>query len=118
MEKNLQRLVIEEEISHQDFKEHRSQIEAQRSRLTNTVALQLATQLDFLFDKDNYNEKRLLCETVFKRLYVERGRITKTELNAPFALITRRTGGSGVVTSGGPNWTIQRTFSLAFNLAT
>ncbi len=37
MEKNLQRLVLEEEISFGDFKEHRSRIEAERSRLNNTV---------------------------------------------------------------------------------
>jgi len=86
MEKNLQRLVIEEQISFEDFKEHRSQIEAERARLKNTVdavrqrqhlvkadfevALELATQLDFLFEKGTFDEKRLICETVFKRLYV------------------------------------------------
>jgi len=118
MEKNLQRLVIEEEISHHDFKEHRSQIEAERSRLTNTVAvirqrqhlvkadfeiaLQLATQLDFLFEKGNYDERRLLCETVLKRLHAKDGKITKKEFNAPFALIARHASGSGPVTSGGP----------------
>ena len=62
MEKNLQQLYLEEDISHHDFKEHRVRIEAERSRLTNTVAavrqrqnlvkadfeiaLQLATELD------------------------------------------------------------------------
>ena len=65
MEKNLQRLVIEDEIPFEDFKEHRAQIESERTRLKNTVevinsrrnlvradfeiALELATQLDFLF---------------------------------------------------------------------
>ena len=116
MEKNLQRLYMEEEISHADFKEHRSQIEAERSRLRTTVdvirqrqhlvradfeiALELATQLDFLFEKGNFDEKRLLCETILKRLYVEDGKITRTELNAPFAIIARAKG-SGAVTSGG-----------------
>ena len=66
------------------------------------IALELATQFDFLFEKGNYDERRLLCETVFKRLYVEDGKITKKELNAPFALIARHAGGSGTVTSGGP----------------
>jgi len=37
VERNLQRLVIEEENSQKDFKEHRSQIEAESARLTNTV---------------------------------------------------------------------------------
>ena len=121
MEKNLQRLVIEEEISFEDFKEHRSQIEAEKSRLKTTVdfitqrqhlvkadfeiALQLATQLDFLFDKGNYDEKRLLCETVFKRLYVKEGTITRAELNAPFALIARQAQGSGTVANGGAEGT-------------
>ena len=67
MEKNLQRLVIEEQITFEDFKEHRLQIEADRARLRTTieairqrqhlvkadfeVALELATQLAFLFEK-------------------------------------------------------------------
>ncbi len=117
MEKNLQRLVIEEEISFKDFKEHRSRIEAERSRLRNTVdairqrqhlvkadfeiALQLATELDFLFDKGNFDERRLLCETVLKRLYVKEGKVTKVELNSPFALIASRADGSESVLSGG-----------------
>jgi len=133
MEKNLQRLYMEEEISHADFKEHRSQIEAERSRLRTTVdvirqrqhlvradfeiALELATQLDFLFEKGNFDEKRLLCETILKRLYVEDGKITRTELNAPFAIIARAKG-SGAVTSGGAKETEQRTFQVQFSLIT
>jgi hypothetical protein len=35
-----------------------------------------------------------------KRLYVEDGRITRQEYNAPFAIIARANG-SGAVTSGG-----------------
>ena len=121
MGKNLQRLVIEEEISFDDFKEHRSQIEAERARLTTTVdairqrqhlveadfeiALQLATELDFLFDRGNFDEKCLLCETVFKRLYVENSIITGTELNAPFSMIATRATGSESVPSGGEGGT-------------
>jgi site-specific DNA recombinase len=116
MEKNLQRLYMEEEISLADFKEHRAQIEAERSRLkTNVdsirqrqhlvkadfeVALQLATQFDFLYENGNFDQRRLLCETVLKRLDVEDGRITRTELNAPFAIIARANG-SGTVKYGG-----------------
>ncbi len=121
MEKNLQRLVIEEQISYEDFKEHRSQIEAEKSSLKNTVdairqrqhlvkadfevALELATQLDFLFDKGTLDEKRLICETVFKCLYVEEGKVTKAELNAPFAIIASRAKGSGTVSNGGEGGT-------------
>ena len=132
MEKNLQRLALEEEISFEDFKEHRLEIEAERARLKTTVdairqrqhlvradfeiALELATQLDFLFEKGNYDEKRLLCETVLKRVYVKEGKITGAELNAPFALIARNTAGSGTVTNGGAKCTVLRTFELAFSL--
>ncbi len=56
------------------------------------IALELATQLDFLFEKGTFDEKRLLCETILKRLYVEDGKITRTELNAPFAIIARVNG--------------------------
>jgi len=117
MEKNLQQLYLEEDISHHDFKEHRVRIEAERSRLTNTVAavrqrqnlvkadfeiaLQLATELDYLYDKGNFDERRLLCETVLKRLYVEEGTVTKVELNSPFALIASRAKCSESVINGG-----------------
>ncbi len=120
MEKNLQRLYMEEEISLADFKENRAQIEADRSRLRTTVdgmrqrqhlikadfevALQLATQFVFLFEKGNFDQRRLLCETVLKRLYVEEGRITRAEFNAPFAIIARANG-SGAVTNGGEGGT-------------
>ncbi len=117
MEKNLQQLYLEEDISHHDFKEHRARIEAERSRLTNTVdaikqhqnlvkadfeiALQLATELDFLFANGNFDERRLLCETILKRLYVKEGTISKVELNSPFALIASRAKSSESVKHGG-----------------
>jgi len=120
MEKNLQQLMLEDEISISDFKEHRIRIEAERVRLKNTVdmlsqrqhmvkadfevALQLATELDFLYDKANFDERRLLCETVIKRLNIENGTIVNMELNSPFALIASRAEGSGSVLNGGPLW--------------
>ena len=117
MEKNLQQLYLEEEISHHDFREHRARIEAERSRLTYTVdaikqrqhlvkadfeiALQLATELDFLFVNGNFDERRLLCETIIKRLHVKEGSVTKVELNSPFALIASRAKSSESVIYGG-----------------
>ena len=117
MEKNLQQLMIEDQISMSDFKEHRNRIDAERSRLKNTadvisqrqnlikadfeVALQMATELDYLFDKANEDERRLLCETVIKKLNIEKGTIVNMELNAPFALIASRANGSGAVKNGG-----------------
>jgi hypothetical protein len=68
------------------------------------VALQLATELDFLYDKANVDERRLLCETVIKRLNIENGTIVNLELNSPFALIASRAEGSGSVLNGGPHW--------------
>ena len=129
MEKNLQQLYLEEDISHNDFKEHRARIEAERSRLTNTVAavqqrqnlvkadfeiaLQLATELDYLYDKGNFDERRLLCETVLKRLYVEEGTVKKVELNSPFALIASRAKSSESVINGGAEETRTPDFLLA-----
>ncbi len=117
MEKNLQQLVLEEQISHSDFKEHRIRIAAERSRLKNSVdaisqhqqlikadfevALQLATELDFIYAKANFDERRLLCETVIKRLNIEDGKIVNMELNSPFALIASRAEGSVSVLNGG-----------------
>jgi hypothetical protein len=69
------------------------------------ITLQLATELDFLFEKGNFDEKRLLCETILKRLYVKEGTITKVELNSPFALIVSSAKSSESVNNGGPSWT-------------
>ena len=113
MEKNLQRLIIEEEISYKDFKEHRALIEAERSNLKTVVetvtydqnlikadfeiALQLASELDFLFSKGNNDERRLLCETIFKRVNVRKGKIVGVELNSPFTLIASASRAKGSV---------------------
>lgn len=35
--------------------------------------------------KGNFDERRLLSETVFERVYLKDGRISKAELNAPLA---------------------------------
>ncbi len=51
------------------------------------IAVDLAKQLDFLFEKGTLDERQLLCETVFKRLSVKEGKIVQLELNPPFHLI-------------------------------
>jgi len=125
VEKNLRRLAIEEEISFDAFKEHRDRIEAEKARLKITIeaikqrqhlvkadfeiALQLANELDFLFDKGNFDERRLLCETVFKRVYVEDGKTNGVKLNSPFSLIATKSKGSGTVLTGGPLCTKSKT---------
>ena len=70
------------------------------------IALNLAKRLDFFFEKGTFAERRLLCETVFKRLYIEEGKISKPELNSPFGLIASVAGGSGCVQLGGPFGTV------------
>jgi len=65
------------------------------------IALQLANQLDFLFEHGTPEERRLLCETVFRRLYVQGGKVTRAELNSPFTIIAARAADSGSVLSGG-----------------
>lgn len=65
------------------------------------IAMQLATELDFLFEKGNFDERRLLCETVFKRLCVRQGKIAAVELNSPFGLISSRAKGSESAAYGG-----------------
>jgi hypothetical protein len=100
----------EEEIFFEDFKEHRASMESERANLTTLVdaissrqglvradfeiALQLASQLDFLFAKGDNDERRLLCETVFRRISVRNRKIVQVELNSPFTLIASRAEGS------------------------
>ena len=116
--KNLQQLAIEEEISFKDFKEHRARIEAERANLkvvvdANTsrrsllkadfeVALQLASQLDFLFAKGNKDERRLLCQTIFRRVSVRDRKIVGVDLNPPFTLIASRAKRSEPFLNGEP----------------
>ncbi|BAS31202.1 recombinase family protein [Dehalococcoides mccartyi] len=117
MEKNLQRLYIEEGISQADFREHRSQIEAEKSRLTTTVevvkqrqhlvkadfeiALELCTELVTLWERGGFDGRRLLCETLFKEIHVEGGNVNRVLFNAPFSFIASQINGSGTVTVGG-----------------
>ena len=116
MEQNLQQLMLEDEITLDDFKNHRKKIEAERVReqyivdsigqkqhlimADFEVALQLAVELDFLFENASFEEKRLICETVFKRIYLKEGNISDYELNTPFGLITYKGKGSGAVRTG------------------
>ena len=59
-------------------------------------------RLDFLFENGNNDERRLLCETIFKRLNVSDGNIVGFDLNSPFALIASRAEGSESFLSGQP----------------
>ena len=49
----------------------------------------MAKKPGFLFEEAAFAEKRLLCETVFRCLYIEDGRIIKIpELNSSLGLIS------------------------------
>ena len=76
----------------------------------------MATELNFLFEKGTFDERWLICETVFRTLYVKEGKITKAELNAPFAIIATSAKGSESVSYGGAGVTIGRTFSATFTI--
>ena len=58
--------------------------------------------LDFLFSKGNNDERRLLCETIFRRVTVRNGKIVHADLNSPFTLIASRTEGSEPLLTGLP----------------
>jgi hypothetical protein len=51
------------------------------SKITTSA---LATELDLLFENGDFDEKRLLCETVFKRIKVKDGKIADIDYNSPF----------------------------------
>ena len=80
------------------------------------IEVDLAKQLDFLFEKGTPDERQLLCETVFKRLSVKEGKIAQLELNPPFHLIIEVPGGSESLQCGSPSCPIYRTFRAEFAL--
>lgn len=118
MEKNLQELVLEEQITRDDFKQHRLHIEAERANLRDLVetissqrrfvrgdfetALETASKLDLLYQTGNNDNRRLLCETVFRQISVRDGKIVKVERNHPFELIFSQAKGSEPLLSGQP----------------
>ena len=66
------------------------------------IALQLSSELDFLFENGDNGERRLFYGTLFKRVNVCDGKIVGFDLNSPFALIASRAVGSESFLSGQP----------------
>jgi len=74
------------------------------------IALQLVGELDLLFEKGDNGERRLLCETAFKRANVRDGKIANVrdgkivsfDLNSPFRLTASRAEGLEFFLSGQP----------------
>jgi hypothetical protein len=118
MEKTLQELLPEEEISKEDFKERRLRIQAEKTNLKYLVdtiesrrglvrtefeaGLQLVNKLDSVYENGDNNIRRLLCEIVFKQVRIREGKIVDIELNSPFTLIASQTKGSESLLSGQP----------------
>ena len=50
------------------------------------LALDIACNLGWLYGKGNFEERRLLVETLFKGINVQKGKILSYELNPPFAM--------------------------------
>ena len=98
----------EERYHHPCGKEHYAKLRKNQFRtkavLEREFLEKFPEEKDFLFGKGTFNERRLICETVFKNLYVKEGRITRAELNAPFASIAASSKGSKSVLHGGRYW--------------
>ena len=100
--KNINRMAAEEIISWDEFRELRDEVESEEASLraridfiTNhqtllaadfDLALDIACNLSWLYEKGDFEERRLLIETLFKRLCLRQGKIVSYELNPPFAM--------------------------------
>ena len=125
MEKNLQEIFLEEQVSKEDYKEHRLRIQALKTNLKYLVdtiesrrglvrsdfefILRLANNLDSIFEKGDNDNRRLLCETLFKQVRIREGKIVDVEMNLPFKLIVSQTKGTESLPSGQPEkpWRIR-----------
>jgi len=51
------------------------------------LALQLASEPDYLFENRNSDAKRLLCDVIYKHLKVKEDKIMGVDYNSPFGFI-------------------------------
>jgi hypothetical protein len=100
--KNLNRMAAEDLVSWDDFKELRAEIEGEESALSSRIqmvlqhqallsadfelALDIACNLGWLYGKGSFDERRLLVETLFKRVDAQGDRVVAYELNPPFTM--------------------------------
>ena len=96
----------------------RLRIEAERANLRDIVdtvssrkhlirgnfetALETVSKLDLLYENADNDNRRLLCETVFRRICVRDGKIVGVERNHPFELIYSQAKNSGPLLSSLP----------------
>jgi hypothetical protein len=100
--KNINRMAAEQVIGWDEFKELRAEVESEEAELTSRIdfitrhqvlfsadfelALDIACNLGWLFEKGDFAERRLLVETLFKRINVSQGKIMSYDLNPPFGI--------------------------------
>ncbi len=100
--KNVNRMAAEQIIGWDEFKELRDELEGEEATLKSRIdfitrhqtlfaadfelALDIACNLGWLYEKGKFEERRLLVETLFKGINVQKGKILSYELNPPFAI--------------------------------
>ena len=114
--KNVNRMAAEQIISWDEFKELRDELEGEEATLKSRIdfitrhqtlfaadfelALDIACNVSWLYEKGNFEERRLLVETLFKGINVPKSKILRYELNPPFAIFCKtgkRSSGSNEV---------------------
>lgn len=79
--------------------------ESSRKRLVRgdfETALETVSKLDLLYENADNDNRRLLCETVFRQICVRNGKIIGVERNHPFELIYSQAKSSESFLSGQP----------------
>ena len=117
--KNVNRMAAEQIIGWDEFKELRDELEGEEATLKSRIdfitrhqtlfaadfelALDIACNLGWLYERGNFEERRLLVETLFKGINVQKGKISSYELNPPFAIFCntgkQSSGSNGVGSS-------------------
>ena len=106
--KNINRMAAEEVISWDEFRELRDEVEKEEAELTSRIdfitrhqtlfaadfelALDIVCNLNWLYEKGNLDERRLLLEALFKRIALKEDKIVNYELNPPFGLFCNPEG--------------------------
>ena len=106
--KNVNRMAAEDIVSWEEFTELRDEVEHEEATLKSRIAmltrhqallaadfelaLDIACNLGWLYDRGNNDERRLLAETIFKRIDVQKGRVVSYELNPPFGMFLPTAG--------------------------
>ena len=93
-------MAAEQIIDWDEFKELRNEVESEEAELRSRIdfitkhqtlfaadfelAMDIACNVGWLYEKGNFEERRLLAETLFKRINISQASIESYELNPPF----------------------------------